>query len=113
MTNITTGGLTAGGHDNTGGRIGLLFTPFDALTAYWTADFEHDTSPQNPLRPIPQAAAMGPLEPSPKICTLYGYCNPLGEYQTAGEYIAPEDAKTGGTGLNVNWALGQITYSHQ
>jgi len=109
MRNTTTGGRTAGGITNWGGRLGILFTPTESFKAYLTADYIRDTSQQPPLRPVPHAGPAGPLEPSPLICTVFGVCSPAGKYETGSDFTDRMLTKSGGAAINADWDLGSVT----
>src|SRR3984893_9039275 len=85
MTNILTG-QKQGGRDDWGARLGFLYTPTSNVKAYLTTDYSKDTSPPSALRAVPHAGARGPFEPETLVCTAYGYCNPVGNYNTDSEY---------------------------
>lgn len=109
MTNINTGKRTNGGLTNWGGRVGVLLTPTPDFTAYLTADYVRDTSPQSAIRAVPHAGPRGPLQPEPRVCSLFGFCSPLGKYETGATYLKHNSAKTGGVGLNADWDIGSVT----
>src|SRR6266850_3924814 len=108
MTNIVTGEKQGGRHDN-GGRLGLLYTPTSDVKVYWTVDYSKDNSPPSALRAVPQGVAQGPYQPVPVVCSAYGFCSPVGEYNTASQFNRPNDIRNVGSSLNVDVDLGPVT----
>ncbi|MBK5264043.1 MAG: TonB-dependent receptor, partial [Alphaproteobacteria bacterium] len=101
----------AGGVDNWGGRVGLLFTPNDKLKAYLSADFIRDTSPDPAIRPRPHAGTVvGELsEGPPLLCTAFGFCTEFPKYENAADLIGSNSNKDGGVGLTVDYDFGPAT----
>lgn len=108
VRNLTTG-KDIGDADRYGGRIGILVTPNDDLTMYFTADYVRDRSEQAPLRPVPNAVPLGPRDPVPAVCAAYGYCTPYGKYQTGSEFTDRNSSKNGGLAANIDWDLGGVS----
>jgi len=108
MTNILTGEKQGGRHDN-GGRLGLLYTPTSDVKVYWTVDYSKDNSPPSALRAVPLGVAQGPYQPVPVVCSAYGFCSPVGEYNTASQFNRPNDIRNVGSSLNVDVDLGPVT----
>lgn len=106
--NIFTGS-EAGGIKNSGGRIGLLFQPTSEFTAFFTADFIQDKSPQAAIRPVNLPTAEGPRQPISTACAAYGYCEPLGKHEVASNLDDPNHSNNGGLALNMDWDLGPVT----
>jgi iron complex outermembrane receptor protein len=108
MTNTVTG-RKQGGRDDEGGRLGLLYTPTSDVKAYWTVDFSKEDSPPSALRAVPQGVAQGPFQPVPLVCLAYGYCSPVGEYNTASQFNVPDNIRNVGSSLNVDVDFGAAT----
>ena len=101
----------AGGVDNWGGRLGFLFTPNDKLTAYLSADFIRDKSPDPAIRPRPHADTKpGEIpEPPPLLCTRFGFCSEFPKYENAANLIGRNSSRNGGVGLSVDYDFGPVT----
>jgi iron complex outermembrane receptor protein len=108
MTNILTD-QKQGGRDDWGARLGFLYTPTSNVKAYLTTDYSKDTSPPSALRAVPHAGARGPYEPETLVCTAYGFCNPVGKYNTDSEYNVRNNIRNFGATLNVDIDLGPAT----
>lgn len=116
MNNLTTGTKNGGALNNYGGRLGILVTPTADLTAYLSVDYMKDRSEQPPNRPRPHAGPLGTpadgsFEPSPVVCTVFGFCTEYGKYETGSNLVTPSSLKNFGASLNVEWDLGGIALS--
>ncbi|GAY22196.1 outer membrane receptor protein [Sphingobium fuliginis] len=116
MNNLTIGRKNGGALNNWGGRLSVLFTPSPDLTAYLTVDYMKDRSEQPPNRPRPHAGSLGSnangsFEPSPAVCTVFGYCSEYGKYETGSNFVTPASLKNFGTSLNVDWDIGGVALS--
>ena len=102
---------TAGGVDNWGGRLGFLFTPNDKLTAYLSADFIRDTSPDPAIRPRGHADTVPGEVPEPPaaLCSRFGYCTEFPKYENAANLIGRNSSRNGGIGLVVDYDFGPVT----
>ncbi|MET0546723.1 MAG: TonB-dependent receptor [Caulobacterales bacterium] len=97
--------------DTWGGRLGLMYTPNDNFTAYLTGDYTKDNSEQANIRLTPNATAQGPRQPVPVLCSVFGVCTPLGKHENSSNFTEPNEGKTGGLALNMDWDLGNVTLS--
>lgn len=109
VRNIIDGSRTGGGVDAWGGRLGLLFTPNDAVNIYVTADYTNDHSPQAAIRPVPVAVAQGPRQPVPLICVFGNVCAPYGEYENGSDYTRRNRSQSGGLAVNADYDFGPVT----
>lgn len=109
MTSLATGKKEFGAQETWGGRLGLLYTPSDTVTAYLTLDYMRDTSPNGPLRPVSYRGSRGPLDPEPLPCTLFGYCSSYNKYENEATFLDRPTSRSFGTSLNIDIDLGSAT----
>jgi iron complex outermembrane receptor protein len=115
LKSLTTGARW-GDKRSWGGRIGLLYTPDDAMTVYLTADYTNDESQGSPLRPVPTNVAY-PRQRVPRVCNgtnpatglPFGYCTPYPEYRNGAEYDVRPENHVGGFALNMDRDLGGVS----
>jgi iron complex outermembrane receptor protein len=104
LKSLTTG-QKFGGQKASGGRIGVLFTPTEAVSLYLTGDYVHDQSPMPALRPVPLNQAF-PRQGIPLVCSRFGYCSPYPQYRNGATFVPDGNSKNGGFASNLDIDLG-------
>jgi iron complex outermembrane receptor protein len=106
LTSLTTG-QKFGGQKATGGRVGLLFTPDDAISLYLTADYVRDRSPQPAMRPVPRNQVLL-RQAIPAVCATFGFCTPYPRYRNGSTQVPNGNSKNGGFASNLDIDMGPV-----
>jgi iron complex outermembrane receptor protein len=81
VKDLASGDRIMGGSDAKGARLGLLFTPTDAIEWYLTSSYVENTSPQQGARSISSLTSGPDFAPTPLICSLLSICTPRERYE--------------------------------
>lgn len=101
-------GKRQGGQETYGGRIGLMFTPTDTLSAYLTADYLRDTGQGPGLRNVASTIAANPDQPDVLLCSAlvsFGQCTTEEKYTSSTNFVKDNLVKVWSVTSNINWEM--------
>jgi len=104
--NLSTDEYDRGGVDIKAARIGVLFTPTEAVNWFMNFSYNQNNSPEMETRTI-STLNSGPIfAPTALVCGLLHYCTPLAPNTTEANDHKPEDIRTADATSSLHVTLG-------